>query len=231
MDDLGREVQALKTDNTQLMARLQSLREQFQKYLPPERRDARQAAVIGSRRGSGSTDGQRMTGGSDHAAKDPAAGVGIGPARRRRIDRIRHAAAWVGIVANRGSGMGRGRRLVEAARRRAASAGSPGRGRLDPGGTLGPGRAGRPRRRLPLPGGRRRRRHGLGAAQRTAEPAADRHAGRHGEPRRPPLRPAARPARSWPGRSPPAGPCPSTSARPPAAGSSSWPASASTPTS
>jgi diacylglycerol kinase (ATP) len=55
-----------------------------------------------------------MTGGSDHAdGDDPAREAGAGQAGRDEPSGPGTAGPWVGIVANRGSGAGRGRRLVE----------------------------------------------------------------------------------------------------------------------
>jgi diacylglycerol kinase family enzyme len=55
-----------------------------------------------------------MTGGPDRArGDDPAQGIGKGPPGDKGSGGTRPGIPWIGIVANRGSGIGRGRRLVE----------------------------------------------------------------------------------------------------------------------
>ena len=103
------------------------------------------------------------------------------------------AADWVGVVANRNSGMGSGLRLVKRLAEAPAAGGLLRPGRLDAGGAGLDGEpiGGRPA--LPLSRRRRGRRHGFRLAQRATRRPAHGVSGRDRKPGRATLRPAQDP--------------------------------------
>ncbi len=108
--------------------------------------------------------------------------------------------------------------------------GPPGGGRLDTRGTILSGDSGGARSRVPMPGRRRRRRYGLGPLERTTSSTGYRACRRARRTSSPAISAYGATREPSPGRSPRAGPCPSTSANRTIAASSSWPASALMPT-